>query len=30
MTGLALAVGYLMKKFHFFSIVTKVIKKIFS
>lgn len=30
LTGLALAVGYLMKKFHFFSIVTKVIKKIFS
>ena len=30
MTGLALAVGYLMKKFHFFSMVTKVIKKIFS
>ena len=30
LTGLALAVGYLMKKFHFFSIVTKVIKKIFT
>lgn len=30
LTGLALAVGYLMRKFHFFSIVTKVIRKIFS